>query len=186
MEKGEWIFCSVCGNKTKEINNMNDNKSQIKIYLIFILDICWALGIAAFCLQGNSQNTIYQILQKGFTAFPVIAALFTRRMTGDRSEWRISFRIWKNKKLWAFCAFAPGILIVMGTVLYFVLFPEQYSGIFNLGSLTGTEQVIHIANPLQFCVICVLVAAVCIPIQVLELGEEIGWREYLLPKQIAE
>ena len=66
MEKGEWIFCSVCGNKTKEINN---------IYLIFILDICWALGIAAFCLQGNSQNTIYQILQKGFTAFPVIAAL---------------------------------------------------------------------------------------------------------------
>lgn len=39
MEKGEWIFCSVCGNKTKEINNMNDNKSQIKIYLIFILDI---------------------------------------------------------------------------------------------------------------------------------------------------
>lgn len=74
----------------------------------------------------------------------------------------------------------------MGTVLYFVLFPEQYSGIFNLGSLTGTEQVIHIANPLQFCVICVLAAAVCIPIQVLELGEEIGWREYLLPKQIAE
>ncbi len=96
------------------------------------------------------------------------------------------FQIWKNKKLWAFCAFAPGILIVMGTVLYFVLFPEQYSGIFNLGSLTGTEQVIHIANPLQFCVICVLAAAVCIPIQVLELGEEIGWREYLLPKQIAE
>ena len=39
--------------------------------------------------------------------------------------------------------------------------------------------------PLQFCIICVLIAAVCIPIQVLELGEEIGWREYLLPKQIA-
>ena len=120
------------------------------------------------------------------TAFSVIAAVFTRRITGDKSEWRISFRVWKNKKLWAFCAFAPSILIVMGTVLYFVLFPEQYSGIFNLGSLTGTEQVIHIANPLQFCIICILVAAVCIPIQVLELGEEIGWREYLLPKQIAE
>ena len=82
MEKDEWIFCSVCGNKTKEINNMNDNKSQIRIYLTFILGICWALGIAAFCLQGNSQNTIYQILQEGFTTFPVIAAVFTRRMTG--------------------------------------------------------------------------------------------------------
>ena len=170
-------------NKIKEIN---DNRNQIRIYLIFVLGICWALGIAAFCSQGHSKNILYQILQKGFTTFPVIAAVFTRRITRDKSEWRISFRIWKNKKLWAFCAFVPSILIVIGTALYFVLFPEQYSGVFNLGSLTGTEQVIHIANPLQFCVICVLVAAVCIPIQVVELGEEIGWREYLLPKQIAE
>lgn len=143
----------------------NTKKIQIRIYLIVILGICWVLGIAAFCSQGNSQNIIYQILQKGFTAFPVIAAVFTRRITRDKSEWRISFRIWKNKKLWAFCAFAPSILIVMGTVLYFVLFPKQYSGVFNLGRLIGTEQVIYIANPLQFCVICVLVAAVCIPIQ---------------------
>lgn len=172
-------------NEDKLSGKMNTNKNQIRIYLIFILGICWVLGIAAFCSQGKSQNVIYQILQKGFTAFPVIAAVFTRRITRDKSEWRISFRIWKNKKLWAFCALAPSMLIVMGTVLYFVLFPKQYSGVFNLGSLTGTEQVIHIADPLQFCVICVLIAAVCIPIQVLELGEEIGWREYLLPKQIA-
>lgn len=165
---------------------MNDNKSRIRIYLIFVLGICWTLGMAAICLQGNSKNIFYQILQKGFTAFPVIAAVFTRRITRDKSEWRISFRIWKNKKLWAFCALVPSILIVMGTVLYFILFPEQYSGVFNLVGLTGTEQVIQITNPLQFCVICILVSAICIPIQVLELGEEIGWREYLLPKQIAE
>ena len=61
--------------KIKEIKDMDGNRNQIRIYLIFVLGICWALGIAAFCLQGNSQNTIYQILQKGFTAFPVIAAL---------------------------------------------------------------------------------------------------------------
>ena len=96
--------------KIKEIKDMDGNRNQIRIYLIFVLGICWALGIAAFCLQGNSQNTIYQILQKGFTAFPVIAAVFTRHITGDKSEWRISFRVWKNKKLWAFCAFAPSIL----------------------------------------------------------------------------
>ncbi len=164
---------------------MDTSKKQIRIYLLFVLGICWGLGIVAFCLQGNSQNIIYQILQKGFTAFPVIAAVFTRRVTRDESEWRISFRIWKNKKLWAFCAFVPSILIVMGVALYFMLFPKQYSGVFNLGSLIGTEQVIHITDPLRFCVICVLIAAICIPIQVLELGEEIGWREYLLPKQIA-
>ena len=77
----------------------NTSKNQIRMYLIFVLGICWALGIAAFYLQGNSQNTIYQILQKGFTAFPVIAPLFIFLITGDKSEWHISFRIWKNKKL---------------------------------------------------------------------------------------
>ena len=51
--------------------------------------------------------------------------------------------------------------------------------------LIGTKQVIRIMNPLSFSVVCVLIAAGCIPIQLLELGEEIGWREYLLPKQVA-
>ncbi len=44
---------------------------------------------------------------------------------------------------------------------------------------------IRIMNPLSFSVVCVLIAAGCILIQLLELGEEIGWREYLLPKQVA-
>ena len=164
---------------------MNKTKSQIRIYLISVLGICWILGVTAFFLKGNSRNAVYQILQKGFTVLPVIAAVFTRRITKDSTKWHISFRVWKDKKLWAFCTFAPSILIVTGAVLYFTLFPKQYSGIFNLGSLTGTEHMIHITNPLQFVIICVLIAAVCIPIQVLELGEKIGWREYLLPKQIA-
>lgn len=40
-------------------------------------------------------------------------------------------------------------------------------------------------SPFLFAIITVLVSAAFIPIHLLELGEEIGWREYLLPKQIA-
>lgn len=150
--------------------------------MISALGVCWALGIAAAFSRGHA---IYQILQKGFTAFPVIAAVLTRRITKDKTQWRISLKVWKDKRLWAFCAFVPGILIAAGAALYFLLFPEQYSGNFRLGGLTGTEQVLQIANPLQFGLICILIAAVCIPVQLLELGEEIGWREYLLPKQVS-
>ncbi len=164
---------------------MSDMKKQIRLYLILVLGVCWLLGIAAVFTQGENRSILYQILQKGFTALPVIAAFFTRRITKDKKGWRISIKVWKNRKLWAFCAFAPGVLIVMGALLYFVLFPEQYSGNFDIGSVIGTEQVIQVNNPLQFSVICVLIAALCVPIQLLELGEEIGWREYLLPKQIA-
>lgn len=160
---------------------MGGSKRQMRLYLISALGVCWALGIAAAFSRGYA---IYQILQKGFTAFPVIAAVLTRRITKDKTQWRISLKVWKDKRLWAFCAFVPGILIAAGAALYFLLFPEQYSGNFRLGGLTGTEQVLQIANPLQFGLICILIAAVCIPVQLLELGEEIGWREYLLPKQV--
>jgi membrane protease YdiL (CAAX protease family) len=161
---------------------MGGSKRQMRLYLISALGVCWALGIAAAFSRGHA---IYQILQKGFTAFPVIATVLTRRITKDKTQWRISLKVWKDKRLWAFCAFVPGILIAAGAALYFLLFPEQYSGNFRLGGLTGTEQVLQIANPLQFGLICILIAAVCIPVQLLELGEEIGWREYLLPKQVS-
>lgn len=161
---------------------MGGSKGQMRLYLISVLGVCLALGIAAAFSRGHA---IYQILQRGFTAFPVIAAVLTRRITKDKTQWRISLKVWKDKRLWAFCAFVPGILIAAGAALYFLLFPEQYSGNFRLGGLTGTEQVLQIANPLQFGLICILIAAVCIPVQLLELGEEIGWREYLLPKQVS-
>lgn len=121
---------------------MSNTKKQLKIYLIFVLGICWILGVAAIFTRGNCRNILYQILQKGFTALPVIAAIFTRRITKDKAGWRISLKVWKNLKLWGFCAFVPGVLIVVGALLYFMLFPEQYSGVFDIGSVIGTEQVI--------------------------------------------
>lgn len=165
---------------------MSDNKKQMRIYLLLILGICYLLGLTAFFTQSDSANTAYQILQKGFTAFPVVCAFITRRITKDSSKWRISLKVWKNAKLWLFCAFVPSILIAIGAALYFVLFPEQYSGVFDLDSLIGGGYIIQIHNPLVFGAMCVLISALCVPIHLLELGEEIGWREYLLPKQIKQ
>ncbi|MBD5512523.1 MAG: CPBP family intramembrane metalloprotease [Lachnospiraceae bacterium] len=165
---------------------MNDNQKQIRLYLLLTLGTCFLLGMAAFFTQSNRENAAYQILQKGFTAFPVTAAILTRRITKDKTKWRFSLKLWKNPVLWAFCAFVPAILIAMGSVLYFLFFPAQYSGVFDISSLAGIDAVIQIRNPFFFCAVCVLIAAFCIPLQLLELGEEIGWREYLLPKQIAQ
>lgn len=72
----------------------------------------------------------------------------------------------------------------------FALFPKEYSGSFHYGgllTLTGMEASgsLPINSPFLFAIITVLISAAFIPIHLLELGEEIGWREYLLPKQIA-
>lgn len=165
---------------------MSDNKKQMRMYLVLVWGICFLLGVAVLFTQGDNGNTAYQILQKGFTAFPVICAFITRRVTMDKSKWRISLKVWKNLKLWLFSAFIPSIFIAMGAALYFVVFPREYSGVFDLDSLIGGGYEIQIRNPLVFGAVCVLISALCIPVHLLELGEEIGWREYLLPKQIEQ
>ena len=35
-----------------------------------------------------------------------------------------------------------------------------------------------------FIIICILISALCFPIHLLELGEEVGWRGYLLWFQV--
>lgn len=167
-------------------NAMNENKVQIKIYLFLVLGICFFLGVAAYFTQAPNRSIAYQILHKGFTAFPVMSAIIVRRITKDKTKCRCSIKVWKNPALWLFCSFVPSVLIVIGAALYFVIFPKQYSGIFDIGSLMGMDYNIPVNNPFSFAIICILISALCIPIQLLELGEEIGWREYLLPKQIAE
>lgn len=165
---------------------MNDNQKQMRIYLALVLGVCYLLGIAVFLSGGTADTPAYQFLHKGFTAFPVLAAFFTRRITKDTSPLRLSLKVWKNAKLWLFSALVPALLIAVGAALYYVIFPAEYSGVFALGSLMGSEDTIPVRNPLIFAAVCVPISAVCIPIHLIELGEEIGWREYLLPKQIEQ
>ena len=54
----------------------------------------------------------------------------------------------------------------------------------KIGARLGTETEIAVNSPLLIALACVAVSAVMIPIQLLELGEEAGWRGYLLGFQV--
>ena len=164
-------------------------EKQSRLYLLLVYAVCFGAGLAALFTQSADGNPIFNFLQKGFTAIPVLAALVTRKITKDTAPWNFSLRVWKRPLLWAFCAVGPGALIALGAILYFALFPENYSGVFHYGGLAALagasgsgEMAIH--SPAAFWAAAIAISAVFIPIQLLELGEEIGWREYLLPRQI--
>lgn len=43
------------------MNSMNDNKAQIKMYLLFVLGICYFLGLIAYFTQTSDESVAYQI-----------------------------------------------------------------------------------------------------------------------------
>jgi len=160
---------------------LNAARKASRVYLLLVLGACYSLGALELIFR---TGTFYQILAKGFTAVPVAAAFLTRRLTGVNWEYTLSLRVWENGKVWLFSAFVPALLIGCGAVIYYLSFREQYSGVCRYGMLFGSAASVEVKSPLLFLLVCVLISAAAIPLQLLELGEEIGWRQYLLGFQV--
>lgn len=160
---------------------MKKNNSQITWYLLTISIFTFGLGILEVIFQ---TGVFYEILQKGFTAVPVVTTLLICKLTGEKQGIKLSLKVWKNWRMWLFSAFVPGILIALGAVLYFLIFSDEYSGVFELGQLIGSDMRIEITTPIVFIIVCVMISALCIPLHLFELGEEVGWRGWLLWHQV--
>lgn len=157
------------------------NNPAVVWYLVIIFVCTYGLGALEVIFQNGK---FYSILQKGFTAMPVVIALIIRKITGVKSKSKLSLKVWQNWKMWIFSALVPAVLIVLGAVLYFSVFHNEYSKVFEVGQLLGNDTMIKISNPFIFIIICIFISAVCFPIHLLELGEEVGWRGYLLWFQV--
>ncbi len=57
-------------------------------------------------------------------------------------------------------------MIASGSILYFIVFNKDYSGVFETGNI-----IINVNYPILFALICIVISTVMIPIQLLELGE---------------
>lgn len=156
---------------------MKKENKVITLYLAITLGFSYLSGLLEL-IDGSGKY--YKILGIGFTFVPVIVAFLVKRITGEKAKYHLSLSVWKNLKYWLLSAFLPGILIAIGTIIYYLIFPNEYSGIFNYGS----DTLIVINHPLLMALICIIISALLFPIQLLELGEEIGWRGYLLGFQV--
>lgn len=156
-------------------------RNPIMVFLVLDIGICYLLGL----LELLSKNGVfYQILGIGFTPIPVICAAISKRITGVKTKYPVSLKVWKNMKAWLFSAIVPSIMAVLGAALYFIIFKGDYSGVFKYGLRFGTDAEIAIKSPFVLACVLVLIGAVMIPVQLLELGEEVGWRGWLLGFQV--
>lgn len=141
-------------------------------YLPMILELAVGNGVFA------------SILQTAFPLLPLAVAIVVRLITKKKSSLKLSLKLWRAPWAWLFSAFVPGIAVALGAVAYFLVFKEDYRGALALGEFIGNDSVIAISNPFVFVLVCLIIAAVLFPYQLFELGEEYGWRGYLLSHQI--
>lgn len=168
----------------------SEKESQKKafIYLLLTLGIGFLCGILAIIFSGETGKAIYSFFQKTFTAIPVIAAFLTRLITKDKSDWNFSLRVWKNAKILLFSALVPGAAVLIGAGIYYLIFPHELYGnirsLYNFCVQYGLPDNISVnKNTITITTLIIWIISVfAIPIHLLELGEELGWRGYLLPQ----
>lgn len=168
-----------------------DQKNLLKkrtfIYLTFVYGFVLIGWFFAIILPSPFNKTVYTTLTLLFSLFPFLSALLTKWITKDKSPWMMKPNFRRNKFIYLVSAFVPGILIFMGAVLFFFIFPNHLD--MSMGRLAETYgkygfpsiQFHTIGSMIKFGIVLILISPFIVPYAIAALGEEIGWRSYLLP-----
>ncbi|MBU9729136.1 CPBP family intramembrane glutamic endopeptidase [Diplocloster modestus] len=169
--------------------NKSGTRRRILIYLGLTFVITYLLEIFVIgSLVSNMQSSpAVSILVSAMMFIPAVCVLLTRLITkeGFRDAWILpNFR--GHIRYYVIGWFLPVILTVLGSVVYFLIYPERFDP--NLGYMMETYQAMGIDLPLEAIKTNMLVqigiGVVLGPIVNIFtcIGEEWGWRGYLVPK----
>jgi len=171
------------------------DRNRILIYLGITFSITWAYCLLLLYPVAGGQNLTgvpamaLQLLTAAVMFIPSVGVLLTRLITkeGFRESW-LHPHLKGNIKTYLLAWFGPGVLTLLGTVVYFVIFPNKLDLNFSyfyqtLASTGAPMETLPIPVGLLLAVQC-LQALFLAPLMnfVTCFGEEWGWRGYLLPK----
>ena len=180
--------------------NTPSNMRRIAIFLIFAFGIAWAFALIIFMTGGliNSPQiipgtsiTLALVLEAvGYMSAPALAHIITRLLT--REGWQGTFlrpQLRQGWPYWLAAWFVPAIMTILGTAFFFVLFPRYFDP--SLGTVrTMLDRAASQAgkpipfSPWALVVIQTAAGVLTAPLfnSLFTLGEEFGWRAYLLLK----
>lgn len=175
-------------------------KKRVLVFLGFAFGIAWLISLAIFLTGGLANSPIIVpelnlslasvLMAVGLMWAPGLANLLTRAITREgKADLRLRPATNENSgRYWLLAWVLPGILTILGAVLFFGLFPRFYDP--NLGVIRDLVSQSQSAGqsvsltPWLVVAVQALQALALAPIlnALFTLGEEFGWRGYLLPK----
>ena len=176
--------------------NEKDKKLEKKRILIYLGITFFITYVYSFCVVyplSNTDNvrsgmsTLTTLLIAAIMFFPAIGVFLTRLITKEgfkNSFMKPNFK--GNIKTYLLAYFGPGILSLLGTVLYFLIFPNQFDPElgFVMSSIEATGTSLGDITPQMLVLSQIFTGFLFGPILnfLTCFGEEWGWRGYLLPK----
>lgn len=166
----------------------NQNTNRILIFLALTFGIPWAaaLIISQSSMMDNNPAQAGAIANGIFVSFPWLANITTRLITREgwgnlwlrpniRRSWRFYLALW----------FLPFLATIAGGLIFYLLFPQWFGlNLSAVSKLAESSPLTAMASPWVFLLmITISLIFISVPINtVLSMGEEFGWRAYLLPK----
>lgn len=161
---------------------------RIVIFLGFAFGIPWAVALT-IALSGMWEDNPLQAVTLAnlvFISTPVVANIAARLTT--KEGWgnfmlRPNFR--RNWRFWLAAWLLPLLAAVVGGALFYLLFPQSFDP--SLGEIrklsASIPSLAEISPWLLMLSITLQIVFLATPLNaVVSLGEELGWRAYLLPK----
>jgi len=174
------------------------NHKRILFFLVFAFGISWATGLVIYLTGGLENSPTYDIggaeislalilLATAYMFGPALANLITRLITKEGTNNLFLKPNFENKRWRYYLAawFLPGLLTIIGMILFFLLFPNYFdSGLSTLKDMLSESGQTGNINPWLVTVIQTIQALLISPLlnALPTFGEEFGWRGYLQPK----
>ncbi len=187
------------------MNTKVDTK-RVLTFIAFAFGLAWLTGLV-IALTGGLQggpllidtpvmklNLAFLLLSTAYMFAPSIANVLTRVTTQEGwHDTMLRPRFKQGWRFWLAAWFLPGLLTIVGAVIFFVLFPRSFDPALSTLRALMTNQTaaagaqapamsttllwtIALGQAVQGMLIAPLINGV------FTFGEEFGWRGYLLPK----